>query len=258
MLGAIAGDIIGSLHEGSRPQTPDFELFPRGCRFTDDTVCTLAVADAAMTDFDFAHHLRAYVQHHPYRRYGRKFRNWAFSKSGPYGSFGNGGAMRVSALPYLCDSLEIALDMAARSAAVSHDHPAAMNGAAAVVFAIWQARGGAAEVGGLRSEIAARYGYSLAGSIDELQKAPPPGIQAESSVPAAIACACLANDYEETVRLAVSLGGDTDTVACIAGGIAEARFGVPGEISRVARGHLTPDLLETMERFEERLKRVEL
>lgn len=249
MLGAIAGDIIGSLHEGSRPQPGDFTLFPEGCRFTDDTVCTIAVADAAMTDQDFAGHLRTYVQRHPRRRYGKMFRNWACSKGGPYGSFGNGGAMRVSSLPYLASNLEDALDLAARSAAVSHDHPSAMNGATAVVFGIWRALEGAGS-DTLRSEIASRYGYSLAGSIDELRQNPPPGVSTESSVPAAIACACLADDYEQTVRLAVSLGGDTDTVACIAGGIAEARFGVPEEISGVALGYLTPDLLETLERFE--------
>lgn len=249
MIGAIAGDIIGSLHEGSRPQLGPIELFPEGCCFTDDTVCTIAVADAAMTDHDFARHMRNYVQRHPRRRYGKMFRNWAYSKAAPYGSFGNGGAMRVSSLPYLANSLDDVLDLAARSAAVSHDHPSAVNGAAAVVFAIWRALEGA-RPDILRSEIEIRFGYNLAGSADELRQGSPPGTSADSSVPEAIACACLADDYEQAVRLAVSLGGDTDTVACISGGIAEAWFGVPKDIARNTLGYLTSDLLETIGRFE--------
>lgn len=250
MIGAIAGDIIGSPYEGSGPRPMTFELFGRGARFTDDTVCTLAVAQAVMDGSgDFDGHLRRYVRRHPRRGYGKMFRDWAFSEIGPYGSFGNGAAMRVAALPRLARSLDEALAQAAASAAVSHDHPSAIKGAEAVVFATWQALQGV-EAAEIRAGVEARFGYNLAASHEALLRLPSPGVTTESSVPVAIASALIAFDYEDAVRTAVSLGGDTDTVASIAGGIAEARFGVPGEIAAAARGYLTDDLEAVLARFE--------
>ena len=145
MLGAIAGDIIGSIYEAAPIKTKDFALFGRGVTFTDDTVCTVAIADALLSGGDFARYLRAYVRRYPGRGYGGRFARWAETPNmAAYGSWGNGAAMRVSSVAWLATDEGNALEAAARSAAVSHDHPDAIAGAQATVLAIWLAPHGAA------------------------------------------------------------------------------------------------------------------
>ena len=207
MLGAIAGDIIGSRFEGGPPPPRDFELFHRDCRFTDDTVCTVAVADALLGGRDFASRLRAFVRRHQGRGYGGMFRAWALNDEAPaYGSWGNGAPMRVAAVGWLARDEAEADALAASQSAVSHDHPKAVRAAQAVAWAILALRVGrtAAEVRALVSE---RYGYDLRPGI-ALQRS---GfdVSAAGTVPPALAAAFQAADRETAVPMVIGLGGDT-------------------------------------------------
>jgi len=249
VLGAIAGDIIGSIYEAAPIKTKDFPLFGPAATFTDDTVCTVAIADALLSGGDFARYLRAWVRRHPGRGYGGLLLRWANTPGLPaYGSWGNGAAMRVSAIAWLAADEADALATAARSAAVSHDHPDAIAGAQATVLAAWLARHGAAPAP-IRREIARRFGHDLGQSVGQIRTWYAFDISCRGTVPPAIVCALEAHDFEDAIRNAVSLGGDSDTLACITGGIAEARHGVPTPIAEEVRRRLDRDLLEVVDRF---------
>lgn len=248
MIGAIAGDIIGSRFEGHPAPPTDFELFHSSCRFTDDTVCSLAVADALMQGTDFALTLRAFVRSYPDAGYGGMFFDWAFSDDAPsYGSWGNGAPMRVSAVGWLAASDDDASKLAAEQARVSHNHPDAVKAAQAVARSIFLLRHGA-PVGDVRAWVTETFGYDLhaesaltGGGFD---------VSAVGTVPPALVAAFEAENWEDAVRTAIGLGGDTDTLACIAGGVAEAIHGVPQEIAGRARERLTSDLRQVLGRFE--------
>ncbi len=249
MLGAITGDIVGSIYEHANIKTKDFPLFGPGCRFTDDTVLSVAVADCLLNEGDFAATLRAYTRAHPRRGYGGLFLRWALDDDLPaYGSWGNGSAMRVSPAGFAARNEDEALALAARSAVVSHDHPDAVAGAQAVALAIYLARRGR-DRAVIRAEIAARFGYDLTQSVAEIRARYAFDVACAGTVPPALTCALEAEDFEDALRNAVSIGGDTDTVACIAGGLAEALFGLPEEIAAQARGYLTDDLKAVVARF---------
>ncbi len=251
MLGAIAGDIIGSVYEHDNIKTKVFPLFGADSIFTDDTVCTVAVADCLMQGGDFAEFLRAYVRRHPWRGYGGMFRQWALADDMPaYGSWGNGSAMRVASVAYLAADQPAVLDLAAGSAAVSHDHPDAIAGAQAVALAIWLARQGL-ERQAIETAIAECFGYDLSQSVDQIRAWYAFDVSAAGTVPPAIRCALEAADYEDAVRNAISLGGDSDTIACITGGIAEALYGLPPAIAEQALGRLTDDLRQAVARFRQ-------
>lgn len=248
MLGAIAGDIIGSRFEGSAAPAPDFALFDPACRFTDDSVCTVAVADALLGKRDFAASLRAFVRRHPGRGYGGMFVNWALADDRPaYGSWGNGAAMRVAAVGWLARDAAEARALAAAQASVSHDHPDAIAAAQAVALAIRLARSGL-PLADLRVRLAGEFGYdfsperALAGGRFD--------VSAAGTAPSALAAVFAAADWEGAVRTAVGLGGDTDTLAAIAGAIAEAVHGLPHAIAATARAYLTADLRAVLDRFE--------
>ena len=252
MLGAIAGDIVGSVYERCPIKSKAFPLFGPASTFTDDSVCTVAIADCLMNDGDIAAYLRAYVLRHPWRGYGGMFLEWARNEAMPaYGSWGNGAAMRVSAIAYAAQDEDQALDLAARTAAVSHDHPDAIAGAQATVLAMWQARHGA-EASAIRSAIEARFGYDLSESVEAMRLWYSFDVSCAGTVPPAIRSALEARDYEDAVRNAISLGGDSDTLACITGGLAETLFGLPDEIAARALGLLTDDLRDVVTRFRKR------
>ena len=253
MLGAIAGDIIGSIYEAAPIKTKAFELFGPGVRFTDDTVCTVAIADALMQGGDFAETLRAYVRRYPGRGYGGMFRRWATTAGMPaYGSWGNGAAMRVSPIAHWARDEAELLSLAAASAAVSHDHPDAIAGAQAVALAMWLARNGV-DRPALRALIASRFGYDLRPSVDQIRAGYGFDVSCQGTVPPAIVCALEASDYEDAVRNAVSLGGDSDTLACITGGIAEILYGLPAAVARAARAPLDDHLRAVVDRFAARI-----
>ena len=207
MLGAIAGDIIGSIYEHTNIKTREFPLFGEGCRFTDDTVCTVAVAHCLMDEGDFAHYLRSCVRSHPFRGYGGMFREWAISDDmGPYNSWGNGAAMRVSAVPYLAKTDEQLLENAEQQAAVTHDHPDAIAGAQAVALTTWRVMQGSNKTA-IRDEISSTFGYDLGRTVDEIRPSHVFDISCVGTAPVAITCALEASTYEEAIRNAISLGG---------------------------------------------------
>jgi ADP-ribosylglycohydrolase len=250
MLGAIAGDVIGSIYERRNVKTKEFPLFSAGCRFTDDTVLTVAVADCILSDGDFAEAIQSWARRYPSRGYGGTFRRWIWDDARrPYGSFGNGSAMRVSPVAHLARDDGHALELAAASAACTHDHPHGIAGAQAVTLAMRLAMAGhAPEV--IRAEVSRRFGYDLSRSVDEIRPGYTFDVTCQGSVPQAITCALEATSFEDAIRNAISIGGDSDTIAAIAGGIAEVRFGVPKEIADRARAHLTPDILAVVDLFE--------
>jgi len=253
MLGAIAGDIIGSIYEAAPIKTKDFPLFGPGVTFTDDTVCTVAVADALMQGGNFAGTLRAYVRRYPGRGYGAMFRRWATTPGMPaYGSWGNGAAMRVSPIAYWARDEAELLELAAGTAAVSHDHPDAIAGAQAVALAMWLARA-RSERSEIRASIERRFGYDLEPTVDQIRAWYRFDVSCKGTVPPAIVCALEAEDYRDAVRNAISLGGDSDTLACITGGIAEILYGLPDEVTREARALLDAPLREVVDRFYARL-----
>ena len=228
MWGALIGDIAGSRFEGSRGGPKDFELFHRRCTFTDDTVCTAAIAHIIANDRNPAVTLQRWCRRHPDRGYGGAFRQWiANPVPAPYGSFGNGAAMRVSpvALLYRGRSLDEALALSDRVTVITHDHREGMKGARAVTEAIWLAlRGEGAE--GVRHEIANRYGYDLERSLEAIRPSHRFDVTCQGTVPTALICAIESTSLEDAVRNAVSLGGDADTLAAIAGAVGEALHGL--------------------------------
>lgn len=257
MLGAIAGDIVGSRFEkvgkrvAQRPWLPpaDFDLFHPDCRFTDDTVCTVAIAAALLEDRDPAETLRAFVLRHEDRGYGGMFRRWMRDETmGPYGSWGNGAPMRTAAVGWLLDDEDAVRETAETMAAITHNHPDAIGAAQAVSLAIFWLRDGA-DVEEARVWVQDAFGYDLTP-----EAAYRPGVfdvSATGTTPAALTAAFEAFDWEEAVRTAVCLGGDTDTLACIAGSVAEAAFGLPEDIAETARNYLTRDLRDVLIRFED-------
>jgi ADP-ribosylglycohydrolase len=250
MLGAIAGDIIGSVYEARPTKRTDFPLFHRRARFTDDSVLTIAVAAALLDGRDYAEALWTYGRRYPDAGYGASFIGWLAADSPePYGSFGNGAAMRVSPVGFFFDDAERVLAEAEQAAAVSHDHPEGIRGAQATAFAVLRARAGVGAES-LRGELEDRFGYDLARSVDAIRPDYGFDVTCQGSVPEAVVCALESRSWEAAVRNAVSLGGDADTQACIAGGVAEALHGgVPRAVAAQALEHLDADLRAVTERF---------
>lgn len=250
MQGAIAGDIIGSVYEHRPIKTVDFPLLQRESHFTDDTVMTVAVAYALLFGVDYATAMKHFGRRYPRAGYGRDFIRWIFEPEvRPYYSWGNGAAMRVSPIGWYFDEEKLVLSEARRSAEVSHNHPEGIKGAQATAFAIYLARRGEKRET-IRDEIASRFGYHLNRTVDEIKPHYRFDVSCQGSVPEAIICALESRDFEDAVRKAVSLGGDSDTLACIAGSIAEALYGgVPVEIAEAVRERLPSDLLAVINRF---------
>jgi ADP-ribosylglycohydrolase len=225
MLGAIAGDIIGSPYEADAIKHKAFPLFSERSRFTDDTVLTLAVAQHFIRGTDYVSVFHEYASVYPYAGYGGSFRQWAQSgATEPYGSWGNGSAMRVSPVGWACKGEAEVLDEAHRSAAVTHDHPDGIHGAQAVALAVYLARTGRSRQT-IRDEICARFGYDLSRTVEEIRPTYEFDVSCQGSVPESLICFLDSEDFEDAIRNAVSLGGDADTMACIAGAIAEAFYG---------------------------------
>lgn len=259
MIGAITGDLIGSAFEFSRLKKKGFHpLFHSKARFTDDTVCTVAVADALLADSEpqmtMVRWCNAYAEN---GGWGRQFALWFLSDNPqPYGSWGNGAAMRVSPVGFLAKDEREVLLWSDRFSALTHDHPEAMVSAQAVALAIYWARRGE-QMQAIKQRLVERYGYDLDRTPDDIR---PNYIRTEraiDSVPQAISCAIYANGFEDAVRNAVSLGGDSDTIAAIAGGIAEAAFGVPDDIRAETFGRLPKDIQSVVSRFYERYSQTE-
>ncbi len=252
MLGAIAGDIIGSVYEHRNIKTTDFPLFSTDSCFTDDTVLTVAIADSLLTGSGYADKLKEYFRLYPGAGYGLHFMLWASSDQvEPYNSWGNGSAMRVSPVGLAFDSMEEVLLQAARTAEVTHNHPEGIKGAQATAAAVFMARtGGSKKV--IRHFIEHRFAYDLSEPLDSIRESYTFDISCQGSVPQAIIAFLESEGYEDAVRKAVSIGGDSDTIACIAGGIAQAFYkGVPDEIETIVKAILDERLNRVVAEFGE-------
>lgn len=257
MLGAIAGDVIGSVHEGACTKFKGFPLFDPECTFTDDSVLTVAVAESLLTGANYVDSLHKYFHAYPNAGYGSAFFHWATIKSRePYNSWGNGSAMRVSPVAYVHDSLDAVLDEAKRSAEVTHNHEFGIRGAQATAAAIFLARTGHSK-DQIRKRIEERFDYFLDETLADIRPTYCFDVSCQGSVPQSILAFLESTDFEDAIRNAISLGGDADTMACIAGGIAEAFYGgVPRHIRQKTLDLLDDRLRGIAEEFEERyLKR---
>ena len=252
MLGAMIGDIVGSVYEWHNIKTEDFNFFKSDCFFTDDTVLTAATAKALMAGISYVEAYQDFAQRYPGRGYGGCFLKWIYADNPkPYNSWGNGSAMRVSPVGFAFDTLEEVLAEAERSAAVTHNHPEGIKGAQATALAVLLARQGAAKED-IRREITIRFGYDLDRTLDEIRPDYSFDVSCQGSVPEAIIAFLASTSYEDAVRKAISLGGDSDTIACITGGIAEAFYGgVPEDIAKEGRTFLPDEFLEIIDEFEE-------
>lgn len=264
MYGAILGDIIGSPYEFDRGnKSKDFPLFSEESGYTDDSVMTLAVADAFMEmppdakDADICRRLilsmQRYGRAYPHAGYGGMFRCWLRSADPePYGSFGNGSAMRVSSVGWLFDNLGTVRHMARLSAEVTHNHPEGIKGAEATASAIFLARTGSTKAE-IKAYIQEQFGYCLSRTCDEIRPGYHHVESCQETVPEAITAFLEGESFEDVIRTAVSLDGDCDTLTAIAGSIAEGFYGVPEELKQQCRQRLPKDLLMVLQRFDKTL-----
>lgn len=250
LLGAIAGDVIGSVYEANPTKELDFKLFRSHSIFTDDTVLTLAVADWLLSKGELTDTLQRYGQKYAYAGYGGSFRKWMMSPHPqPYNSWGNGSAMRVSPVGWFFETLQETLAAAKKSAEVTHNHPEGIKGAQAVAACIYLARTGTSKQE-IKEYIMETFGYDLNRTYDEIHPAYRFDVSCQGSVPEAIIAFLDSTDFESTIRMAVALGGDSDTQACIAGSIAEAFYGgAPEPIAAEALKRLPKELANTLMRF---------
>ncbi len=258
IIGAISGDIIGSTREFHSIKTKDFDLFTRRSVFTDDTIMTLAIAKWLCEDRDskgvLIKNLKYFGNKYPNGGYGGMFKNWLSQESPEsYGSWANGSAMRVSPCAWAAESLEESQKLAELSAIVTHDHPEGVKGALATSDAIYLARVGASKEE-IKDHIEVRYGYDLNRTVDEIRPYYSFDVSCAGSVPESIICFLDAKDFEDTVRNAVSLGGDADTQAAIAGSIAAAYWDVPKNIAYKAIHRLDYFLLNVFIEYEEKFR----
>jgi ADP-ribosylglycohydrolase len=255
MLGAMIGDIVGSVYEWNNIKTEDFEFFKDTCFFTDDTVLTAATAKVLMTGISYVEAYQDFSRRYPGRGYGGDFSHWIRAENpSPYNSWGNGSAMRVSPVGFAFDTVEEVLAEAERSAIVTHDHPEGIKGAQATALAVLLGRQGASQED-IRRELTSRFGYDLDRTLDEIRPGYRFDVTCQGSVPEAIIAFLESEDYEDAIRKAISIGGDSDTIACITGGIAEAFYGgVPEKIAQKGRTFLPEEFLDIIDDFEEWLR----
>lgn len=259
MYGAFLGDIIGSPYEFDRGgKTKQFPLFSRRSDFTDDSVITAAVAAALMesdirneaeTKANLVKRMQEYGRRYPHAGYGARFFWWLRDPDPqPYGSYGNGSAMRVSAAGWLYDDLETTRRAARFTSEVTHNHPEGIKGAEATAAVIFLARTGSTKEQ-IRRYVEQEFGYDLSRTCDEIRPTYHHVESCQQTVPEAITAFLEGTDFEDAVRTAVSLGGDTDTLAAITGSMAEAFFGVPTQLQLECRNRLDAFLLKTLDAF---------
>ena len=257
MLGAIIGDIVGSRFEWNNNKTKHFELLNDKCFFTDDTVMTLAIAKAILhskSDYsDLSSLSIKYMQevgrNYPSCGYGGSFGLWVFSNNPkPYNSFGNGAAMRVSAIGFIANTIDETIDLSRKVTEVTHNHPEGIKGAEATSVSIFLAKNGY-KINEIRDYIDKHY-YKLDFKLDDIRESYKTDETCQGTVPQAITAFLESTDFEDAIRNAISIGGDSDTIAAITGGIAEAYYGVPIEIRENALKYLDENLKSILLEFE--------
>ncbi len=252
MLGAIAGDVIGSVFEAQPVKTTRFPLFSDRSTFTDDTVLTVATAHSILTHSDYTSSFKEFGRRYPNAGYGASFYQWLFSpEAAPYNSWGNGAAMRVSPVGFAFDTEGKVLLEAQRSAAVTHNHPQGIKGAQATALAVFLARTGNSKES-IKHQISNRFGYDLNRRLDDIRPDYTFDISCQGSVPESIIAFLESVDVEDAIRKAISLGGDSDTMACIAGGIAQAYYrAIPTGIAAEVRTRLPNEFNTIIDQFNQ-------
>lgn len=255
MLGAIVGDVVGSVYEWNNHRSKDFPLFGDRSSFTDDSVLTVALADTLLNGGDYAAAMRRYGKRYPDAGYGGMFRRWLWDeRMGPYHSFGNGAAMRIGPAGWAYATLDETLEKAAAYTAVTHDHPEGIKGAQATAGAIWMARNGKSKAA-IRGWVEGHAGYKLSRTCDEIRPAYEFNETCQRTVPEALTAFFESTDFEDAIRTGISLGGDSDTLACITGSVAEAFYGgVPPEIERETLSRLDAPLRDVVTLFRTRYR----
>lgn len=256
ILGAICGDVIGSIYERNNVKSIVFPLFTKHSTFTDDSTLTFATMDALLNKRDFTYIYQAYAQEFPNRGYGKSFRKWMNSKDPePYNSWGNGSAMRVSPVGWAFEELSEVLEIAKQSAEVTHNHPEGIKGAQATAAAVFMARKGHTKEE-IKDYIQDSFGYDLERKINMIRQIYEFDVSCQGSVPEAIIAFLEGEDYESTIRLAISIGGDSDTIACIAGAIAEAFYKeIPDEIVEKTLERLPVSVIALIAAFSDKFGR---
>ena len=250
MFGAIAGDIIGSRFERFNIKSEKFELFSPDSCFTDDTVMTVAIADSLLTGEDYADSMRKWGQHYPNCGFGPRFELWLNNSTfGPTDSCGNGAAMRVSPIGFFFNTLEEVLVEAERSALASHNHPEAVKGAQAIAASVYLTKNGTSKHE-LRKYIGEKFGYNLDQTVESIRPHYHLDSTCQGTVPQAIIAFLDSHNFEDVIRKAISLGGDSDTIACMAGAIAQAYYQeIPASIVGETRKLLPKEILEVIDNF---------
>ena len=253
MIGAIAGDIIGSVYERSPIKHKDFPLLHPLCRFTDDSVLTIAIADAILKNQSYEESVRTLGLRYPRAGYGGSFMQWLIAEQPqPYNSWGNGSAMRVSPVGFAFNCEDDVLREAAGTANISHNHPEGIKGAQATALAVFLARNGNSKEM-IRRKIQQQFGYDLQRTVDKIRPEYSFDVSCQGSVPEAIIAFLDSSSYEDAIRNAISLGGDSDTIACITGGIAEAFYNeIPEPVLTEVKRILTPELWKVTEEFHKK------
>lgn len=255
MFGAIAGDVIGSVYEYRPMKDYNFQLFRRHSSFTDDTVLTIAIAHAILKGKDYGSSLKSFGRRYPGRGYGLMFNQWLHEEeSEPYNSWGNGSAMRVSPIGFAYHSIDEVLAQAEKSASPTHSHPEGIKGAQATALAIYLARTGRNKIE-IKDEINSRFGYNLSRTLEEIRPNYTFNESCYRTVPEAIIAFLESDDYEDAIRKSVSLGGDSDTQACITGGIAQAYHrSIPRMIVERVNQLLPEEFLKIIEEFNHKFE----
>jgi ADP-ribosylglycohydrolase len=250
IIGAVAGDIVGSVYEWDNVKTVDFDLFCHKSTFTDDSVLTLATMDAIVNKRSYTDAYQTFGKKYPHRGYGGHFGSWIYAENPePYNSWGNGSAMRVSPVGWYGNSIDAVMAEAKKSAEVTHNHPEGIKGAQATAAAVYMARTGSNK-DEIKKFIMDTFGYDLERQLDAVRSGYEFDVSCQGSVPEAIIAFLESSDFENAIRLAISLGGDSDTIACITGGIAEAYYQkIPDAIIRNVLTILPPGLIKIIEDF---------
>lgn len=252
MIGAIAGDVIGSVHEAEATKTKRFPLFTVDSCYTDDTVLTVAVAEVLLTNGDYIRTFHRYFRVYPDAGYGGQFKRWCeLRHTQPYNSWGNGSAMRVAPVGLAFTTLSEVLSEAERSACVTHNHPEGIRGAKAVAATVFLARRQTRKED-IAEYIETEFGYRLDVPLKTVRRNFLFDVSCAGTVPWALRAFLEADGYEDAIRNAVSLGGDADTLACIAGAVAGAYYGVPSDITEQTLNRLDDHIRSVIARFDAR------
>jgi ADP-ribosylglycohydrolase len=255
ILGSIIGDVEGSIYEWNNIKTKDFPLPGSGVYFTDDSVLTIASMECIMAEGDYASYYRSWGRKYPEKGYGNRFASWLKDNNGPYNSFGNGSAMRVGPVGWAFSSLEDTLKEAKRSAEVTHNHPEGIKGAQATAAAVYLLRIGESKET-VKEYISNTFNYDLNRSTNSIRPKYEFNVSCQGTVPEAIIAFLESTDFEDAIRLAISLGGDSDTLACICGAMAEAYYKyIPDKLINNTLTTLTPHAIAVIKEFSERFLR---